>query len=199
MKRMMILLVVAGVLASATTSDAGQPDAFKSMNTQTYRIVKVSGTESSPYGTILTVQQDLPELPTGDGQNGQAAEPAPLLMPEGHPAPQGHLMPTETVQLFPYVKYEDPENVHPCAVTKIVAVPDPCARCRHHGRHRCAQCRPSCVYVRICVPPCGCPKVKVKHHGRKIEYDYGEYEVEIESKNGVIEVDYDDGLFAKLF
>lgn len=93
---------------------------------------------------------------------------------------------TETaVELYPCVKYEDCDNAHPCGVTRIVKIVDPCW-------DRCDCCEPPCVYVAICVPPCGCPKVDVDDHGRKITYDYGKYEIEIKSKKGVIRVDYDD-------
>ena len=93
------------------------------------------------------------------------------------------------MMLYPCVKYEDLHNVHPCAVPKIVAVRDtrkrccdPCSCC----------CKPGCVYVKICVPPCGCPKISANRDHTKVEYDYGDYEIEIKSKNGVVYVDYDD-------
>jgi hypothetical protein len=46
--------------------------------------------------------------------------------------------------------------------------------------------------VKICVPPCGCAKVKVSREGRRVKYDYGKYSVEVTSKNGKVYVDYDD-------
>lgn len=107
--------------------------------------------------------------PTPDGGAGAPAAGAP-------------------VQLYHCVKYEDLHNIHPCAVPKIVAVPDPCPQpcgC-------CRPCAPRCVYVKICVPPCGCVKIKRSKCGRKIKYDYGKYEVEIESRKGYVKVDYDD-------
>jgi hypothetical protein len=42
------------------------------------------------------------------------------------------------------------------------------------------------------VPPCGCPEIKTSHSGKRVTYDYGEYEVDITSKNGKVVVDYDD-------
>lgn len=87
--------------------------------------------------------------------------------------------------LFPCVEYDDLDNVHPCAIKKIVQVIDPC-----YDRDSC--CPPTYVSVMICVPPCGCEKVKISRGGRKVKYDYGKYEVEIKSKNGVVKVDYDD-------
>jgi hypothetical protein len=93
----------------------------------------------------------------------------------------------QPVALFHCVKYSDRDNVHPCAVSMVVSVADPC-QCHNP----CSCCTPSCVNVQICVPPCGCPQVKTSRHGHKVTYDYGKYEVEIESKDGVVSVDYDD-------
>lgn len=81
--------------------------------------------------------------------------------------------------LYPNVKYKDLKNIAPCAVPVIVAVPHPCKPC-------------CCAYVQICVPPHCRPRVECKHHGHEIEYRYGNYEVEIKLKNGMIVVDYDD-------
>lgn len=92
-------------------------------------------------------------------------------------------------RLFQCVKIEDRDNIHPCAVVKIVSIVDPCWK---PDPCACKCQKAPCVLVKICVPPCGCPKVKVSRKGRKVEYDYGDYEVEITSKNGVIKVNYDD-------
>jgi hypothetical protein len=86
--------------------------------------------------------------------------------------------------LFECVKYRDLKNVHPCAVEKIVAVPDPC-------KDPCA-CGPQCVFVRVCVPPCDCYETKCRRNGNKIIMDFGKYEVEITSARGQVVVDYDD-------
>lgn len=92
--------------------------------------------------------------------------------------------------LYHGVKVKDRKNIHPCAVPKVVKIIDPCWKPQHCGC--CAPARPRCVYVKICVPPCACERVKVSRDGRKVKYDYGEYQVELESKDGVVEVDYDD-------
>jgi len=97
----------------------------------------------------------------------------------------GELPAIEPISLYHCVKYEDLDNIHPCAVRTVVAVQDPC-----YDPRSC--CAPACVYVEICVPPCKCRRVKVSRRGSKVEYDYGEYEVEIKSKRGVVYVDYDD-------
>jgi hypothetical protein len=116
-----------------------------------------------------------------------AQPPAP--MPEQGPMPiEGRVISSgPAMPLFTCVKVEDPDHIHPCAVPKIVMVPDPCA-----CHHPCSCCEPKCVAIKICVPPCGCVEHKCKHGGRKQEYDYGDYEVEITVKDGYVKVDYDD-------
>lgn len=88
------------------------------------------------------------------------------------------------IGLFHCVRYKDLKNVHPCAVEKIVSVPDPC-------RDACA-CGTQCVYVKVCVPPCDCYETKCRRNGNKIIMDFGKYEVEITSARGQVVVDYDD-------
>ena len=92
-------------------------------------------------------------------------------------------------ELFHCVKVEDRHNIHPCAVPKIISIVDPCS-----CDDPCSCCGPKCVSVKICVPPCGCPEVKVSRNGRKVKYDYGKYSIEIKSskRKGRIEIDYDD-------
>lgn len=118
-----------------------------------------------------------------------APAPAPpVLAPEPDPQfpveSQPQALPV--LELYTHVKYEDLDNVHPRAIKKIVAVKDP--------RTPCVPCaEPSCVYIEICVPPCDRFKFEVKRKDHsKVEYDYGDYEVEITSKRGVVYVDYDD-------
>ncbi len=126
------------------------------------------------------------------------AQPAPLApVPEASaakPSPDAAVVPPavepqpapQVVELYPCVVYRDERKIAPCAVPMIVAVPDPCAP------KDC--CKPRCVYVKICVPPCGCPKVRVYKVLKKVRYDYGRYAVDITWRRGRIRVDYDDGL-----
>ena len=91
--------------------------------------------------------------------------------------------------VFHRVEYKDLDNIHPRGIPTLVQVPDPCAcDCRHCN----ACCAPQLVSIKICVPPGPCGRVKVRHGGRRIEYDYGKYEVEIKVRNGYVKVDYDD-------
>ena len=112
--------------------------------------------------------------------NAQPPAPMPETGPMPEAAPAG-------VPLFTCVKVEDRHNIHPCAIPKIVMVPDPCACC-----DPCGCCAPKCVAIQICVPPCGCVDHTCKHDGRKQRYDYGKYAVDITVKNGYVKVDYDD-------
>ena len=86
------------------------------------------------------------------------------------------------IPLFTSVKYVDRKKMHPCAVPKIIRVNDPCPS------HGC--CGPQCVYIEICVPPCGCEHVKCRKHGDRMRYDYGKYAVDVRVKKGYIVVDY---------
>ena len=85
----------------------------------------------------------------------------------------------EPIALYHCVKVEDRDNIHPCAVSMIVSVADPCNPC-------------CCRFVEICVPPNCCPKISTRRKGTKVEYDFGEYEVDIYSKKNVVVVNYDD-------
>ena len=118
----------------------------------------------------------------------QSIQPVPQGIPLTTSAPQPPVETYQTIELYPYVKYEDLDNVHPFAVKKIVAVKDPRA-----PKQLCGNCAPPSVFVMICVPPTGRFEFDVKRKDySKIEYDYGKYEIEITSKNGIVYVDYDD-------
>ena len=80
-------------------------------------------------------------------------------------------------------------TLNECGIPDFVPVPDPSAcDCRHCN----ACCAPQLVSIKICVPPGPCRRVKVRHGGRRIKYDYGKYEVEIKVRDGYVKVDYDD-------
>lgn len=87
--------------------------------------------------------------------------------------------------LYTNVKYVDLREKHPCAVTKIISVKDPCA-----CHSLCGSCGPKCVYIAICVPPCGCEDVICRRDGDRIRYDYGKYAVDVRIKKDHIVVDY---------
>jgi len=100
-------------------------------------------------------------------------------------------MPAEAgvIELFPCVTYKNECKIAPCAEPMIVSIKDPCI-CKPLC---CTGCPPvRCVHVKICVPPCDCPNVKIKREGAKIRYDFGKYSVTIRSvpRKGEVIVDY---------
>ena len=104
-------------------------------------------------------------------------EQPPIPVPEAEGAAPAA---AEPIALYPCVKVEDCDEMAPCAEPLIVSVADPC--------NPCCGCR----YVQICVPKCGCPKIKCSKDGTRVRYDYGEYSVSIKSKRDVVEVEYHD-------
>ena len=92
------------------------------------------------------------------------------------------------IPLFQRVKYVDLHEAHPCAVPKIICVNNPCL----HKKFCNSCCEPQCVYIKICVPPCGCEVVRCRRHGDRLRYDYGKFAVDVRIKKGFIVVDYQD-------
>lgn len=82
------------------------------------------------------------------------------------------------MQCFPRVKVKDRDEIHPAAVPTNVAVANPIG--------------PGLVFVQVFVPPFPPEKQEVKDRGRKVKLEFDDYKVEVESKDGYIEVDYDD-------
>lgn len=166
-------MIVAAVMTAATSVSAADWSFFGS-----YKKTTKKTTVKSPYGRFVSLQGEA--IPPAPAEEGSAPAPAAAA-----PAAQAY----PSARLYHCVRYEDLRNIHPCAVTKIVSIKDPCWK-----PDPCScECQVApCVLVKICVPPCGCPKVRVTRNGGKVKYDYGKYEVEITSKNGVVKVDYDD-------
>ena len=110
-------------------------------------------------------------------------------------------------ELFKCVEYKDLDEIAPCAVPKIISVPDPCAEpCEPTYTRVCkdgkwvnectsCECEQKMVSIQICVPESCCdaePEITTRWNGSRIEYDYGEYEIDVRIKDGHIEVDYQD-------
>lgn len=137
-------------------------------------LIAIVGAASAP----ALAQELLPSPHPATGP-GVIYESAPLP-PHAYPPPALHAYPAGPAPvLFTDVKVRDPRKIHPCAVPTIVEVPDPCDPC-------CTVC------VEICAPPCELRCVKP--HGllkRQTRFDYGEYKVDVISRNGKIIVDYD--------
>jgi hypothetical protein len=126
---------------------------------------------------------------------GQASGPGLTPIPESVFANPGGVMvpgldappimiPAGQCDFFQHVRYKNKGKISPCAQTMVVSVLDPCTT-------KC-DCATKCVQVKICVPTCGCPKVRISRTGRHTRYDYGKYAIDIYSnRNGTILVDYD--------
>ena len=113
----------------------------------------------------------------------------PGLVPAA-PAPEAVPLDEAPEELFECVKYVDRHEMHCCAVEKIIKVNDPCAvKCK---RNCCCCEEPKCVYIKICVPPCGCEQIRCRRDGDRIRYSYGKYAVDVRVKKGYIVVDYQD-------
>lgn len=130
---------------------------------------------------------DLTPVPEAPGTLFLPGQPMPAIPMNGQPMP-GEMVYVDSPgePLFQAVKYVDKHEMHPCAVTKIVRVNNPCL-----GKHSCNTCcEPECVYIQICIPPCGCETVRCRKHGDRVRYDYGKYAVDVRVKKGFIVVDY---------
>lgn len=186
MKKLLWGLTACCLAVSAMSLQAGE---------KRYQI-RLASASGDIFGQPVSFQEIVPVPERYEG--GLSAPPAPVPVNPGglQPVPEPYsILPVpaggaefQTVELYHRVKYEDLDNVHPCAVKKIIAVKDPCAR-----EQVCGTCAPPCVYVMICVPPTDRFEydVKRKDHS-KVEYDYGDYEIEISSEDGVVHVNYDD-------
>jgi hypothetical protein len=88
------------------------------------------------------------------------------------------------VPLETRVQVQDEFNIAPNAVPVIIAVRDP-NMCRHDNVERL-------VYVQIFVPQCPLRDLQVSPCRTRVSLDYGRFEVDIKSGNGVIVIDYDN-------
>lgn len=111
--------------------------------------------------------------------------PTPVRGSFAHLAHQyGHFV-TCNVPRFAHVIVKDKDEMAPNAIPVTVAVRSP-----HLGRFR--TCVEEVVYVEVWVPPCPLQRVRVSPCKTKIRLDYGRYEVDIVSRKGLIEIDYDN-------
>ena len=119
--------------------------------------------------------------------------PPPVLEVPPVPGSFGHLphqigeIVTCNVPLEPHMIIKDACEVAPNAVPVIVAVRNP-----HLGRCGSRGCIESLVYVEVLVPACPLQRVRVSPCSTKVRLDFGQYEVDITSRNGFVEIDYDN-------
>lgn len=117
---------------------------------------------------------------------GYAPQPTPMPAPQLQPIPQ-HVEPGQILYdatampaympLYRNIVVRHPGKVHPCAVPKIVSVPDPCNPC-------------GCVLIEICVPPCACESIDYRRGGDKVIFNYGKSSVVVISRGGKLIVRY---------
>jgi len=87
------------------------------------------------------------------------------------------------VPLETCVRVKDECNIAPHAVPVVIAVRDP---------HVCEHEPPAVVFVQVYVPPCPPHSVTVSPCQTRVSLCYGEYEVDIRSRDGFVVVDYDN-------
>lgn len=88
------------------------------------------------------------------------------------------------VPLTTCVRVEDECNIAPNAVPVVIAVRDP-----HFGGHDTCE---RLVFVQVFVPPCPLRKLQISPCQTRISLDYGQFEVDIKSANGMVVIDYDN-------
>lgn len=148
----------------------------------------------STYRTRRPVVVNRPGVSFHVGYNHQAPPPipvAPAPVVHGYGAPALHHqigdIITCPVPLETHVVVKDACEIAPNAIPIVVAVRDP-----HLGRFGSRGCVERLAYVEVLVPPCPLLKCRVSPCRTKVRLDYGRYEVDIVSRNGCIEIDYDD-------
>ena len=114
------------------------------------------------------------------------AWPAPGVgLPGEGPAAFAHYHPGDfahgPVSLYPHVRVKDGDKAPRHGITVVLAVANPN---RRGG--------PESVFVPVRVPTRPLRDIEVKDGGEKIKLDYDEIEIEIESRKGVVTVEYDD-------
>lgn len=121
----------------------------------------------------------------GSASTGSSLSGLTDVIPHAAPAPfqLGQFIDCQ-VPLATCVQVEDECNIALNAVPVVVAVRDP-NMCVHETIERL-------VYVQIFVPQCRLRDLQVSPCRTRVSLDYGRYEVDIKSGNGVIVVDYDN-------
>lgn len=135
-------------------------------------------------GADLSAREPL-RVPARSFELAMASEPTLLLPeadPQGTPVPYTEYIveqPSPVIPLYTNVRVRNHKNVHPCAVTKIVSIPNPCDKCCN-------------VFVEICVPPCANETVRCFRHGDRLRFCYGKYSVDVISRRHDVVVNYND-------
>lgn len=120
-------------------------------------------------------------MPTVSGTLVYPGQPTLSPIPAGIPAGQVVCDACNGggIPLYTRVRVLRPRNIAPCAVSKIVSVPDPCNPC-------------NVVFLEICVPPCACETIECRPHMNRTVFNYGKYSVRVTERHGTLVVSYDD-------
>jgi hypothetical protein len=154
---------------------------------------RVSSNQNPAYGQPIYIPSQDTVRPLPPVQELPPVQSYPVN--PGYPVAPGY----QTAPVFPHqigeivdcrvplatcVRVEDECNIAPNAVPVIVAVRDP-GMCEHDVVERI-------VFVQVCVPPCPPRCIHISPCHTRVTMDFGTYEVDIKSKNGMIVVDYDN-------
>jgi len=147
--------------------------------------VGTNGNPGRPYGqpVYVPVQQPGMSLPPVQNYPLVPAYPSAPAYSGGYSHQMGQIVDCQ-VALATCVRVEDAFNIAPNAVPVVVAVRDP-QSCRQG-------CREQLVYIQVYVPPCPPRCVHISPCRTRVTMDYGRYQVDIKSGNGLIIVDYDN-------
>ena len=140
-----------------------------------------NGQNNSEYAPPLYIPAQHPVETLPPVQSYPAGPAYPEIAPS--PCALGHFTNCQ-VPLATCIRVEDECNIAPNAVPMVIAVRDP-NMCVHETQERL-------VYVQIFVPPCPLRDLRVSPCRCRISLDYGQYEVDIKSANGLIVIDYDN-------
>ncbi|WP_417848269.1 hypothetical protein [Thalassoglobus sp.] len=139
---------------------------------------------AAPQDSAIAYQADYSPTPAQGVVVDDGLQPVPAGSPIGTIVCDS--CDAQGIELYRNVKVIQARKIHPCAVPKIVQVPNPCYdRCNPCGKE------PECVFVEICVPPCACEEVSICKDGRRTKFDYGKYGVKVTNRRGTLVINYD--------
>lgn len=161
MKKLMAFALLIGATTIASAREPIFAPAFSQQHAVQY--------SPTPAGELALAEEDLHPVPAGSEVGTIVCDACDA----------------NGIELYECVKVVQARKIHPCAVSKIVKVPNPCY-------DPCCPCNANpCVYVEICVPPCGCEEVRCSKGGDRVKFDYGKYAVKVTNRRGTLFINYD--------
>ena len=183
---------------SFQVSLGGSPAVYAQAPTPVPQVPVIPQHSVSPIGPVYSDQPIV--LPEQYGQQGSYVQPGLHVQPEQYqqpvlprPGDLDHLpheygaVVTCPVPLTACALVRDECRIAPNAVPTVIAVRNP-----ELGRFRSRDCIEECVYVQVMAPPCPPQRVRVSACRTKVRLDYGRYEIDVVSRRGGIEIDYDN-------